>query len=116
MRCIDHPFMCESCDFRFCDIDELRLHKQMQQGVCSSYSRDLHDIYIRKRSRSASIEFDESFSECDSDKIFDDPALLAKQFKEEPEEIKEEPELLQEKKTAQKLPKIRIKVKNYIFA
>ena len=90
MRCIDRPFICESCDYRFRDIDELRLHKQLRQGVCSSYNRDLHDIYIRKRPRSDTIEFDDSFSECDSDKIFEDSSLLGNQFKDEADEIKEE--------------------------
>jgi len=75
--------------------------------VCSSYNRDLHDIYIRKRPRSDINEFDDSFSECDSDKIFEDSALLGEQFKDE---IKEEPEILDEEDNAPNLPKIKIKV------
>ena len=115
MRCIDRPFICESCDFRFRDIDELRLHKQLRQGVCSSYNRDLHDIYIRKRPRSESIEFNDSFSECDSDKIFEDSSLLENEFKDEADEIKEEPEILDEENNPPKLPKIKIKVDQLLF-
>lgn len=120
MRCIDRPFICETCDFRFPDIDQLRLHKQMRQGVCSSYSRDLHDVYIRKRPRSDdNMESDDNYSEYDPDKIFEDPLLLETAIKEEPDpvldEFKEETEPVVDEvpeKSSQKLLKIKVKV-NY---
>ena len=37
MRCVDRPFVCESCEFRFEDLDSLRLHKRKMEGVCDSY-------------------------------------------------------------------------------
>ena len=120
MRCIDRPFICETCDFRFPDIDQLRLHKQMRQGVCSSYSLDLHDVYIRKRPRSDdNMESDDNYSEYDPDKIFEDPLLLeTASIKEEPDPVRDSDEFKKEaesvaepEKNSQKLLKIKVKVK-----
>jgi uncharacterized protein YlaI len=47
MKCVDRSYMCESCEFRFEDLDTLRLHKRKMEGVCDSYSPFDHTLYIR---------------------------------------------------------------------
>ena len=47
MRCIDRPYVCETCEFRFDDLDALRLHKRKNEGVCDSYSPFDHHLYSR---------------------------------------------------------------------
>jgi len=71
MKCVDRPFVCESCEFRFEDLDSLRLHKRKMEGVCDSYCPFDHELYTRQirfpANKSVKPEIKEEFKEENSE-------------------------------------------------
>ena len=98
MKCVDRPFICESCEFRFDDLDSLRLHKRKMEGVCDSYSPLDHHLYTRSTRFPSDDPFvkleAERESECSSDRgevktEFEEKTSSTEHAREE--EIKQEP-------------------------
>ena len=91
MKCVDRPFVCESCEFRFEDLDSLRLHKRKMEGVCDSYCPFDHELYTRKVRFPSTDAADEPIkSEIKSPEIEIKPELQ-ENSEEHQREVKHEP-------------------------
>ena len=47
MTIVDRPLKCETCFFRYDDLNRLRLHKRQHEGVCESYDLSNEEQYYR---------------------------------------------------------------------